>query len=322
MTQPGRRATLRIATGLVLAAPGLARAQAWPARPLRLIVPFPPGGSNDVLARLLRPYLQQQLGQPVQVENRAGRYGAAGALELMRAAPDGHTWLLSFDSEATNQTLLADLPYKAMEDLWPAGRIATGALVVASGSAQPYDDIAGMAEAARRGPLEFATAGTGGIPHIAMLAVAEALGIRLTQATYRGGVAALGDVVAGFVPMIASNLPVLGPPIRAGTLKPLAVTTAARSTRLPQVKTLAEQGVPGFEAGTWWMMMGRRSAPEAARDGMARALATVLADAEPRRLIEEHGVEVAPLEPPAAAAFLGEEIARWGALVRRYGITG
>jgi tripartite-type tricarboxylate transporter receptor subunit TctC len=312
-----RRAALLGAAGL--AVPGLARAQAWPARPVRILVPFPPGGSNDVIARILQPRLAAQLGVAVQVENRAGGLGSTAAIEAMRAPADGQTWLLSFDSEATNATLL-DLPYRVLEDFIPAGRIGIGPVVIGASASRPWRDLADLAVTARAAPVEFATAGSGGIPHLAMLTVAEALGLRLVQTSYRGGAAALEDVTAGFVPLIASNLPVMGGPIRAGTLRPLAVTTREQSRHLPGVRSLAEQGVPGFDSGTWWMLLGRSAAPEAARSRMAQALASVLAEPEVRRRIEEQGVEVAPLAPPAAQAFLAAEVARWATMIRRFGV--
>ncbi|MBU8541515.1 tripartite tricarboxylate transporter substrate-binding protein [Falsiroseomonas tokyonensis] len=318
MAGPGRRILGLAAAGL-LCAPALARAQA--AGPLRIIVPFPAGGSNDILARILQPHLAAGLGRPVLVENRAGGLGAAGAIEALRAPPDGGSWLLSFDTEATNAAVL-DLPYNLLEDFIPAGRVATGPLVFAAHAGQPWRDMAELAAAARAGPIDFATNGTGAIPHLAMLAAEAALGFHLRHAPYRGGFQAAEDVIAGFVPLIGSNLPVLGPALRAGTLRALAVTTAGESPFLPGVRPLAEQGVPGFEAGTWWVLLGPARAPAAAHAAMAEALATALAESEVRAQILAQGAEVAPLGPAATRRFLAAEVARWGEVIRRHGLRG
>jgi tripartite-type tricarboxylate transporter receptor subunit TctC len=296
-------------------------AEAWPDRPLRLIVPWPPGGSTDIVARAFQPLLQQTLGRPVAVENRPGAAGAAGAQEAARAAPDGATWLLAFDTEATNQTALR-LPYRTLEAFAPVTLVATGPLALVAHQFAPYAAYADVVRAARRGPgaVRYATSGVAGLAHVAAVLLQQAGGYRMTHVPYPGGGPAAQDAVAGRVPLLMSNVVAVREPVRSGALRPLGVTARGETRHLPGVLPFAEQGAGGFEALTWWALLGVAGTPGPLLGRMGEAMGRVPGDAGVRARIEERGADVVGSPAEECAAFLAGEIERWGRVIRDNGI--
>jgi tripartite-type tricarboxylate transporter receptor subunit TctC len=305
-------------TAAGLAAPYVVRAQGtWPDRPVRLIVPWPPGGSTDTIARIFQPKLSEALGKPVIIENRGGASGAIGAQEAARAAPDGYTWMLVYDNEATNQTVMR-LPYKTLEAFVPVSLVATGPLAMVAHQSTPYHSFQDVVDAAKKAPdtINYASSGVGGLAHVSTTLLQQRGDFRLVHVPYRGGGPAVQDSVAGHVPLFMSNVVIISQHIRAGTLRPLGVTTRGETRHVPGVKSFAEQGFADFEAPTWWAFLGRAGTPQPMVDRMREALARSLADPEVKSKIEEQGADVVASDPETCGRFITNEIERWGQVIR------
>jgi len=312
------RRTLLAGLAAGLASPAILRAQsAWPDRPLRLIVPWPPGGSTDTIARIFQPKLSEVLGKPVIIENRGGASGSIGATEAARVVPDGSTWMLAYDSEATNQTLMR-LPYRTLEAFAPVSLVADGPLALVTHQSTPYRSLQDVIAAAKAAPdtISYASSGVGGLAHVSTTLLQQQGGFGLVHVPYRGGGPALQDAIGGQVPLFMSNVVIISQHIKAGTLRPLGVTTAGETPHVPGVASFAQQGFAGFEAPTWWAFLGRAGTPEPILARMREALAQVLADAEVRRKIEEQGADVRATGPEECRQFLAREIDRWGRVIR------
>lgn len=319
-----RRRVLAVAAGTI-GSPAIVQAQgsaAWPERPIRIIVPFPPGGSTDTIARIFQPRLSEVLGRAVVIENRGGASGSIGAIEAARAAPDGYTWLLAYDNEATNQTVMR-LPYRAMEAFAPVSLVATGPLALVAHQSQPFRSFNDVVEAARRAPdtLGYATSGAGGLAHVSTTLLQQQSGFRIVHVPYRGGAPALQDSLANTVPLFMSNVVIISQHIRAGTLRPLGVTTRGESRHVPGVRSFAQQGVGDFEAPTWWAFLGRAGTPQPILARMHEALTRVLREPEVQARIEGQGCDVVAGSPQECGRFLAAEIEKWGRVIQDNGIT-
>jgi tripartite-type tricarboxylate transporter receptor subunit TctC len=306
-----------------IATPGVVRAQgAWPERPVRIIVPFPPGGSTDTIARLFQAKLSEGLGRPVVIENRGGASGSIGAIEAARAAPDGYTWMLAYDNEATNQTVMR-LPYRAMEAFVPVSLVATGPLALVAHKDTPYRSFQDVVDAAKRAPdtIGYATSGVGGLAHVSATLLSSEVGIKLTHVPYRGGGPAVQDAVAGNVPLFMSNVVIISQHVRSGTLRLLGVTTRGQTRHVPGVRSFAQQGLGDFEAPTWWAFLGRTGTPEPILRRMQDALVRAVTDLDVKARIEEQGCDVQASSPEVGGRFLAAEIEKWGRVIRANGIT-
>ncbi|MDO9707411.1 Bug family tripartite tricarboxylate transporter substrate binding protein [Paracraurococcus lichenis] len=316
------RRTLLAGLAAGLSVPSILRAQsAWPDRPVRIIVPFPPGGSTDTIARIFQPKLSAVLGQSVVIDNRGGASGSIGGIEAARAPADGSTWMLAYDNEATNQTLMR-LPYKALEAFAPVSLVASGPLALVTHQSTPWKSFRDVVAAAKAAPdtISYASSGVGGLAHVSTTLLQQQGGFNLVHVPYRGGGPALQDAVAGQVPLFMSNVVIISQHIKAGTLRPLGVTTAAETRHVPGIAPFAAQGFPGFEAPTWWAFLGRAGTPAPILARMQEALGQALADPEVRGKIEEQGADVQATGPEACRAFLAREIERWGRVIRENNI--
>jgi tripartite-type tricarboxylate transporter receptor subunit TctC len=310
----------RTILGSVLAAPALSSAGAqgaWPERPVRIVVPFPPGGSNDTVARILQPRLQEVLGRPVVVDNRGGASGSVGSSEVARAAPDGHAWLLANDTLAGNETLM-NLPYRVMEAFSFCSVLGTCPYALTVHPSLPYRTLAQVIEAARARPdtLNYATTGTGSLAHVAAVLLQSRGNFRIVHVPYRGGGPALQDALAGHVPLFMSNIVIILPHIRENRLIPVGVSSGRPSRFLPNVPTFAAQGFPGFEALTYWMMVGPAGVPAPILGRMQQALRQVLSEAPIQARMAEQGAEIVASTPAETEAFVRNEIAKWGEVMR------
>ena len=314
----GRRALIL----LPLATPALAQSALAQPAAIRIIAPFPPGGSVDTIARLLAPGLQERLGQPVIVENRGGAAGAIGTLAAARAAPDGLTWLLAFDSHATVNAINPDAGFDALRDFAPVMLVASAPMIIATPQARPWADLPALLAAARAAPerLTFGTVGNGSLSHLLMEEVQQRSGTRMIHVPYRGGGPLSAAALAGEIDLAVASRADLGGQL-GGRLRGLAQSGARRSPGLPGIPTLAEAGLPGLEAEAFWAMLGPAGLSPAQVARMHAALAATLAEPETRRRLSEgQGVEVAGGTPEALAAFLAAQTARWSALIRSRGI--
>jgi len=312
----GRRASLGI--GLALAGVG-ARAQgAWPQRPIRLVVPFAPGGTTDVMARLLAEGVAARLGQPVVVENRAGAGATIGATLVARAAPDGHTLLMSNStSHGVSPSLYPNLGYDPMGDFTHVALVATSPSVLVVNASHPARSLGDLISQARQqGELRFAVAGVGTSSHLAGVRLGLTLGVPVTAVPYRGAGPAMTDVIAGVLPAMMDSLPSAAPHIRSQSVRALAVTAATRSPALPEVPTMREAGVDLVSAA-WFGLSGPRglAAPIVAR--LATAIEEALRD--PRMVARFQDLLGAPppeSTPDRFTAFVGAELASFAPLVR------
>jgi tripartite-type tricarboxylate transporter receptor subunit TctC len=297
----------------------LVRAQAnWPDRPIRLIVPWAPGGSTDTIARIFQARLGTILGQPVVIENRGGASGAIGAAEAARAVPDGSTWMFQYDNEAPNQTLMR-LTYRTLDAFTPVSLVATGPLVMVAHQSTPFRRFQDVVDAARREPdrWNYATSGAGGLAHISTTLLQQQNNFKLTHVPYRGGGPAVTAAIANEVPLFMTNVVIVSQHIRAGTLRPLGVTTRTETRHVPNTPSFAQQGFGDFEAPTWWALFGRTGTPPPILDRMQAAITQAVNDPEVKAKIEEQGADVRASSPAEARQFIANEIERWGQVIRQ-----
>lgn len=324
-TLPRRRLAPLLAAPLVLpAAAALGQgAGSFPDRPIRLLIPFPPGGSNDVVARVLQPRLTEALGRAVVVENRGGAAGAVAHGETARAAPDGTSWALVNDTLAGNESLQQN-PFRVAESFSFATVVGTCPFAFVTQRDGQHRAWADVVAAARRQPnaLNYATTGSGSLAHIATVLLAQRADIRLTHVPYRGGGPALQDVLAGHVPLFMSNIVILMSHLRAGTLRALGSTAPEASRFLPGVPTFRELGFPGFDALTYWAVVGPAGIPAPLVERMHQAVAFATRDASVRARMDELGAEILASSPAEAGAFLRGEAERWGRVIRENDIRG
>ncbi len=321
-----RRRLLAVPAALALAPPGLAMpaiAQpAWPTAPIRLVAPFPPGGSVDTIARLLQPALQEALGVPVVVENRSGASGSVGTLAVARAAPDGQTWGIVFDTHAVNQALIPGLAYDPRRDFTLAMLIGTSPMVIACPQARPWQRLEDVVAAARARPdsITYGTVGNGSLAHLTMELLQARAGIRLSHVPYRGGGPMSAAAAAGEIDLGVASRAGLGGQVGT-TLRPLAQTGATRSAGLPQVPVLAEAGIADAAAEAFWALVGPAGIPPERTARIHAAFTRALQDPQVRqRLVAGQGIDIQASSPEGFARFLDAQVETWTALVRQRGI--
>ncbi len=308
-----------------LALPALAQAQApaaWPNAPTRIIVPYPPGGSNDILARFLAEALREHTSQPCIIENRAGAGGNVGADVVAKAAPDGHTLLLTAPGPlAINHQVYRSMPYDPAKDLAPIALVASVPIVLMvtpSLAAHSVAELIALAKA-QPGRLSFGSSGNSSTNHLAGELFKVMAGVDLTHIPYRGAAPAMTDLVAGNLAMMFDNMPGSLPQIREGRVRALAVAGTRRAAVLPNLPTVAEAGLPGFDAEAWFGLAAPGATPPAL---LQRINATVRATlANPRLLARfaEAGATAGTLEVEAFANFVSAEREKWGRVVRASG---
>jgi len=317
-----------LAAPAILALPAIARAQpaaspaqGWPDRPVRVIVPWAPGGSTDAMARLLQQRLSERLGQPIVIENRGGASGSIGAAQAALAAPDGYTWLLAFDTQGVNPGLMR-LPFDTIGDFAPVTLIARGPMFLVTQKDKPFRTIQDWLAAARKDPekITYATSGSGTLAHLAMTLLATQGNFKVTHVPYRGGGPATTAMLGGEIDSYMTNAVVVMPHIRAGNLRALAVTSAERWPGLPEIPTFGEIGLSGAESYTWWAWFGRAGTPAPILDRMGEVLRATLREPAISARIEELGANVVASSPAELAAFLKSEIDKWGAVIRENNI--
>lgn len=321
MTKLTRRT---VVAGAVLA-PFAARAQTWPSGPIRIIVPFPAGGSVDAVARLAQPGLQKRLGVTIVIENRSGAGGSTGSALVAKAPPDGNTWLLVFDNHGVNPVLLPNYPFDNQKDLAPVTLIGTAPYLVATHPAKPYKTLADVIAAAKKTPgkISYASVGSGSIGHLAMALLAKQAGIDLTHVPYRGGAPAVNDAVAGHVDLINGSAALLTPHVAAGRLRPVFQTGAKRLAGHPTVATVGEAGFPGAQANAWWGAYAPAKTPKPIIDRFRTALIESLREDKPTKMLtQSQQMNLLLTGPEELRKFELEQTRIWGAVVRENGIKG
>jgi tripartite-type tricarboxylate transporter receptor subunit TctC len=318
-----RRAALLTALLAAFAVAQPLLAQTYPARPLRMLVGFAPGGANDILARIVSQKLAESLGQPVVVENRPGNAGLIAAELLAKAPPDAHTLMLgSTGTQTIAPNLTPRLPYDALRALAPVSLVgaAPSALVVnASVPAQSVQELIALAKA-RPGRLTYASSGNGTTLHLGGELFKQMAGVDLVHVPYKGNAPALNDLVGGQVDMIFSALPPLLPLAKAGKVRILGVAALERHRSAPELPTIAEQGLPGYVMGTWYGVFATGGSPADALERLGAELRKTIADAKVRESIAAQGVDPSSSTPAEFREFFSAEFAKWAKLIKDAGI--
>jgi tripartite-type tricarboxylate transporter receptor subunit TctC len=295
----------------------------WPNKPVRFIVPFPPGGSVDPLARLTGARLNAVLGQQFVVDNRTGGSGSIGTALGAKAAPDGYTYVFVFDTHAVNPSLIANLPYDTLKDLSSVMLVGTAPMVLTTNPAKPFrsfDDVVKLAKA-KPATLTFGSVGSGSLGHLAMMLVQQQAGIRLIHIPYKGGGPATTDAIGGQIDFAITSVAVPVQHIRAGRLRAVVSTGEKRSHTTPDTPTLIESGLPGLAAQAWWGIVTPAGIPRAVLDKMHGELVKAYGQPDLRKqLTEQFGMDVAASTPEAMTKFLVDEIARWSKVVKEHNI--
>jgi tripartite-type tricarboxylate transporter receptor subunit TctC len=296
----------------------LALAQGYPTKPVRLVVTYPPGGGADLMARLIAPKMGEALGQPVVVENKAGASGQIGAAEVARAAPDGYTIMLDASSFAVNPSLYAKLPYDPANAFQPLAVLALYPnMLVVTPSYPPRDvrELVALAKA-KPGSVAFASSGNGSAQHLAGELFKQRAGVDMTHIPYKGGGPALNDVMGGQVPVFFANVASGLAHVKGGKLRALAVTGAKRASSLPDLPTMAEAGMPGYEVYEWNAVFAPAGTPAPVVEKLAAAIAKAMQSPEVKERVATLGGEIAGLGPQEATKFIREQTELWGKVVK------
>ena len=295
----------------------------WPVKPVRFIVPFPPGGSVDPLARMTGARLGAALGQQFVVDNRTGGSGSIGTALGAKSAPDGYTYVFVFDTHAVNPALISNLPYNTLNDLASVMIVGTAPMVLTTNPAKPFNRFGDVVKQAKAKPetLTFGSVGSGSLGHLAMMLVQQQAGIRMVHIPYKGGGPATTDAIGGQIDFAMTSVAVPGPHIRAGRLRAVVTTGDKRSHVVPDTPTLIESGVKGLSAHAWWGIVTPAGLPGPLLDQVHSELAKTYQQPDLRRqLTEQFGMDMVVGTPAAMSKFVAAEMARWGKVVKDYNI--
>jgi tripartite-type tricarboxylate transporter receptor subunit TctC len=321
-TAPGIMAALWLSLAAIFMPHG-ARAGAYPDRPITLIVPFPPGGSTTVMARNVADKMSAALGQPVVVENRGGAGGTLGTRYAAKAAPDGYTILLSYTGTfSIAPSAYADSGYDPRKDFAPIGMIGVAPNLLVVTPSLPVHSLAELIAYAKaqKAPMQFGSPGVGTVNHLAGEMLALEIGAPLLHIPYKGNGPALGDLIGGHIPMMFMPIPAALGNVKAGTLRALAISSAARSGVLPDLPTMAESGLPGFEVALRYGLAAPAGTPPPIVERLNKELNAALADEDVQKRLANEGADALPMSPQAYAADIDREEKKWGALVRKLNV--
>lgn len=302
-------------------AASMAFAQTYPAKPVRLVVPFPAGGGTDIIARELANKLGAS-GYNFIVDNRPGSGGNLGVDAAAKAAPDGYTLVLGQTSNLSiNPTLYSKLAYDPSKDLAPVSLVASSPLVIVVSADSPFKTLADIVKAARDKPgsLNYASSGSGTVSHLAAESFQKTAGIKLTHIPYKGAAQGITDVISGQVHLYVSSIPTLIGQIKNNKLRPIAVTSDIRVDDLPQVPTIAESGFKGFNAVTWFGVLGPAGLPKDMIAKLNADIGRALKDPALQKKLGDQGADVLPSTPEAFAKLIQEDTVRWGRVVKESG---
>jgi len=297
-------------------------AQSWPAKPVRLVVPYPPGGTSDILARALAPGLEAAFGQPFVVENKAGATGNLGADFVAKSAPDGHTLLLAdIGSLAISPSVFAALPFDPVTDFTPVAMVAYSPHILAVHPSVPASNVGELIAYAKAHPgkLNFAVSGIGGANHLAGIDFAQRTGIKWAYIPYKGGSQAIADLMGGQAQVMFNGMLATYPAVKEGRLKAIAISSAKRFSDAPNLPTVAESGVPGFETGSWQGIVAPARTPPEIVNKLHAAVMKILATPEMKDRLDKAGAEVRSMTPAHFGDFIASEKARWAKVVRESG---
>jgi tripartite-type tricarboxylate transporter receptor subunit TctC len=288
-------------------------AQGFPARPVRMVVPYPAGGANDIVARLVSPAMSRELGQNVIVDNRGGGNTLIGSEIVARSAPNGYTLLVVAAGHAINPALYPKLPFDAQRDFAPVAQFGDGAYVLV---AHPATGVTGSGELialarARPGQVSYASSSTGNLTHLAAELFNAMAGIRMLHVPYKGGNPAMADLIAGRVQVFFSTVAVARPHLQSGKIRGLGVTTAKRTPALPGMPTIAESGLPGYAVSGWYGLVAPRGTPKAVIERLHGAVLAAVRQPEIRERLLGAGVEATEVTPAEFGRLIDGDIAKW-----------
>jgi len=308
---------------LALFLAGPAVAQQWPVKPVRIVVPFSPGGFADSGARAISDKLAARLGQSVLIENRVGASGNIGAEAVAKSAPDGYTLLLGFDGTMViNPHVFAKIPFDTLRDFAPVTKLGDSPSLVVAHPSVPANNLRELIALAKAKPgtLSYGTSGTGNTPHLVGEMLNQRAGTDFQHVPYKGGAQAIADAVGGQIPLVFTAIAGAGPFIRAGKLKALGITSTARVTALPETPTFIESGLPDFVVNTWIGILAPAKTPRPIVDRLQREIAAVLKDPDVQARYAVLGNEPVGNTPDEYAAQIKADLAQWGVIVKRAGI--
>jgi tripartite-type tricarboxylate transporter receptor subunit TctC len=294
-------------------------AQDWPSKPVRIVVPFPPAGSVDPLARLLSARLSVSLKQQFVVENRPGAGGSIGTALAAKAPADGYTFLFVFDSHAVNQALIANLPYDTAKDFAPVMLVGTAPYVIATQTAKSWKNFTEVVAASKAKPdsVSIGSIGNGTLGHLVLVQAQQMAGIKITHAPFAGGGPMNQNILGGQIDMGIGSLALLSPQVRGGKMRAIAVAGHKRVSMMPEVPTLIEQGFPGLTAYAWWGIYAPAGTPKAILDRFHAELVTVLNIPDVRSTLAEGlGMDLVISSPEALQKWTLEQLAHWGKVVK------
>jgi tripartite-type tricarboxylate transporter receptor subunit TctC len=319
---PNRRQIIGLAAA-AMSLPTLAQTSSFPLRPVRIVVPYTTGGSNDVIARLLAQQLQETWGQPVVVENKPGAAGNIGASDIAKSAPDGHSLLLTnINIVSMNPGLIANMLFDPQKDFAPISLLGTTALALVVHPSVPANNVRELIDLARKGPgrLNYASSGNGSPQHMSAEMFKAMTKTSMTHIPYRGAAPAVNDLLAGQVQVTIGVVNQLIPHIRAGKLKALGVTTRKRLAQMPDVPTLDEAGVPGYESEIWLGLAAPSATPPAIIEQINQAIRKAMATADVISKLQSQGIDVVVSSPDQMRQRGLEDLKRWGDIIRTAGI--
>jgi tripartite-type tricarboxylate transporter receptor subunit TctC len=314
--------SISLALVAALAAAGAA-AQGYPAKPVKIIVPYPPGGPTDIVARVVAQKLSEQTGQQFVVDNRGGGGGNIGAEAVARSGADGYTLLVATTAHAINRTLFKNLGYDLKKDFAPISQLTAGPLVIVANPALPAKNVKELIAVAkaRPGDLAFASSGNGQSTHLAAELFNTMAGTKMTHVPYKGSAPALTDTMGGQVSLFFDTMLSAMPHVRSGKLKALAVTSAARSPAAPDIPTVAESGLPGYEAIAWNGLLAPAGTPKEVIARLSAEVRKTLELAEIKERFAAQGFAAAWSSPEQFSAFLDDEVDKWAKVVKVSGAT-
>lgn len=297
---------------------GAAQAQGWPNRPIRMIVPYTPGGYTDYMARTVSQQVEKALGQPIVIENKPGANSVIGADAVAKAAPDGYTFGTVIAAHAANATLNPRLPYDVLKDFSYVSLLSVAPLMMVAHPSLPANNIQELIALAKQKPgeLNFASSGIGAAAHLTMEMFKSRVGVNLVHVPYRGTAPALQDILAGRINVMFDTVGAFTSHVAAGTLKPLAVTAKERMPAAPNVPTMVESGVPGFVSGTWAGVIAPAGVPKDIVERMSSAIQKALREPAMKEQLAKLGYEAVGNTPEEFSAFVRQEVAQWGKVIK------
>ena len=308
----------------LIAGPGAASAQQYPSRPIMLVVPLPPGGTNDIMARAVADKLGQALGQQVVVENRpSGGSGTVGTRQVAKSAPDGYTLLLGYTSNlATAPSMYRNIGYDPRKDFAPIGLIASAPALLLAHPSLPARNVTELIAMMQRSsePFQIGTPGSGTVNHLAAELFAQQAGVRMQQIPYKGSNALTTDLIGGHVKVGFNPIPVSRAALESGQIRALAGTSLKRSTHFPDLPTVAESGLPGFDAVLNYGIVAPAGTPRAIVERLNRELRAALGSEEVRRRLIQEGAEPRPITPEEHAVIIDAEETKWSTLIKSIGL--